>query len=205
MKQDDANDTLRKGGVVVLRERLAKAKPFTDEQQDDVRPQPFTDDELALRFGDRHAEHLRYVAAWSRWPLFDGTRWEIDETKRVFHLSRQVCRQAAAECNKPKTASAISSARTVAAVLTMAQSDRRIAATTDQWDADPWLLNTPNGTVDLRNGKIRGHRAEDYLTKTGVRQPFWTLAIASSPIQANAERDAVDERCAADRLMVECE
>jgi putative DNA primase/helicase len=181
MKQDDANDTLKKHGVVVLRERLAKAKPFTDEHQDDdIRPQPFTDDGLALRFGDKHAEHLRFVAAWNRWPLFDGTRWEIDETKRVFHLSRQVCRQAAAECNKAKTASAISSARTVAAVLTMAQSDRRIAATTDQWDADPWLLNTPKGTVDLRDGEIREHRPEDYLTKiTGIapdancQTPVW--------------------------------
>ena len=35
-----------------------------------------------------------------------------------------------------------------------AKADRRHAATVDQWDADPWLLNTPGGVVDLRTGKI---------------------------------------------------
>jgi hypothetical protein len=37
MKRDDANGTLKKHGVVVLRDRLARAKPFT-EQQVDQRP-----------------------------------------------------------------------------------------------------------------------------------------------------------------------
>jgi putative DNA primase/helicase len=44
-------------------------------------------------------------------------------------------------------------------------SDRRIAATIDQWDVDPWLLNTPDGVVDLRTGRMRAHRPDDYLTK----------------------------------------
>ena len=61
---------------------------------------------------------------------------------------------------------AIASAKTVAAVERLALADRRIAATVDQWDPDPWLLNTPDGVVDLRTGNIRPHRcAEDYMTK----------------------------------------
>lgn len=32
-------------------------------------------------------------------------------------------------------------------------------------DADPWALNCLNGTVDLRTGKLRSHRAEDRITK----------------------------------------
>ena len=32
-------------------------------------------------------------------------------------------------------------------------------------DADGYLLNTPDGTIDLRSGEIREHRAEDYCTK----------------------------------------
>ena len=38
------------------------------------------------------------------------------------------------------------------AVETLARSDRRIASTVEQWDADPWLLNTPGGIIDLRTG-----------------------------------------------------
>ena len=39
---------------------------------------------------------------------------------------------------------------TVAAVESLARSDRRIIANTDQWDSDPFLLSTPKGIVDLR-------------------------------------------------------
>lgn len=35
----------------------------------------------------------------------------------------------------------------------------------NQLDADPWLLNCDNGTVDLRTGQLREHRAADFITK----------------------------------------
>ena len=35
----------------------------------------------------------------------------------------------------------------------------------EQWDADPYALNTPGGAVDLRTGDIQANRPEDYLTK----------------------------------------
>ena len=38
-------------------------------------------------------------------------------------------------------------------------------------DADPYLLNTPGGTVDLRTGKIRPHDPEDYCTKITAVSP----------------------------------
>ncbi len=33
------------------------------------------------------------------------------------------------------------------------------------FDVDPLLFNVLNGTIDLRNGGLRGHRREDYITK----------------------------------------
>jgi putative DNA primase/helicase len=64
-----------------------------------------------------------------------------------------MCRQAATQCNKEKMANAIASAKTVYAIERLAHSYRRLAATVDQWDADPWLLNTPDGAIDLRTGR----------------------------------------------------
>lgn len=139
-------------------------KKATD-QPDDDRPPAFSDSALALRFVDRHAGDLRYVAAWNRWLQWTGNHWRFDDTKLAFDLAWRICREAARECNKARTASAIASAKTVAAVERLALADRRIAATIDQWDADPWLLNTPDGVVDLRTGDIRPHRPADYLTK----------------------------------------
>ena len=88
---------------------------------------------------------------------------------KAFDLSRAVCRQPRAECNKPKVALAIASARTVVTVERLANADRRHAATVDQWDADPWLLNTPGGVVDPRTGNPRPAVPTDYMTK--MRQP----------------------------------
>ena len=97
--------------------------------------------------------------------MWDGTRWQVDDTLAAYDLVRKVCRTAAAECNKERIATILASAKTVAAVERLSRSDRRLAATADQWDAGPWLLNTPAGVVDLRNGQNRAHRPDDYMTK----------------------------------------
>ena len=131
-------------------------------------PPEFADDALALQFAEHHKDSLRYVAALGRWLMFDGARWRFDETLAARDFARKICREASARCNK-KISKTIASAKTVAAVERLAQTDRRIAATVEQFDADPWLLNTPAGIVDLRSGDIRGHDACAYLTKiTGV-------------------------------------
>ena len=134
-------------------ERLAESAPA------------FSDEALALEFAKRHANDLRFVAAWNRWLFWNGQHWQFEETLRAWDFARQVCREAAAQCNKAKTASAIASAKTVYAVERLARSDRRLAATIDQWDADPWQLNTPQGVVDLTTGQKRPHIPEDYFTK----------------------------------------
>jgi putative DNA primase/helicase len=53
----------------------------------------------------------------------------------------------------------------VAAVERLARSDRRIAAAIEQFDADPWLLATPGGVVDLKTGELRPAGREYYCTK----------------------------------------
>ena len=148
----------------------AEAPPFDPPRRPvTLRPPEFTDDALALRFADRLADRLRYVAALGKWLLWDGARWAFDETLTTRDYARMVCRTASAECNEPKVAKLIASAKTIIAVERLAQADRRIAATVGQWDADPWLLNTPAGIVDLRTSEIRPHRSDCYMTKiTGV-------------------------------------
>jgi putative DNA primase/helicase len=53
----------------------------------------------------------------------------------------------------------------------MARSDRRVAATDDQWDANPWAFNTPDCTIDLFTGEGREHREFDYITKIAGAGP----------------------------------
>lgn len=157
---------------------------------------------MALRFADLHASDLRYVAAWGKWLIWDGARWKFDDTLAAYSLVRKVCRIAAGQCNKLKIASALASANTVAAAASLSRSDRRLAATVDQWDTDPLSLNAPGGVIDLLTGKLRAHRAADYMTKiTAVASeqvcptPIW-LAFLDRITDGDAELIAFLQRMA---------
>jgi putative DNA primase/helicase len=153
----------------------------------DARPPEFSDESLALRLSAKHAHEARYVAAWGKWLLWTGTHWQFDATLRVFDMARAICRVASAEIDpfkQPRLAAAVASAKTVAAVVSLPRADRRHAATVEQWDADPWLLNTPGGTVDLRTGNLIPHDPLQYLTQiTAVGPengdcPLWRKFLA---------------------------
>lgn len=140
---------------------------------DDPIPPRFSEEALALRFSRQYAHDLRYVDGWGRWMCWDGQRWREDATLAVFDRARRVCRAASAECgdDESRIAVRLAAANTVYAIEKLARSDRKHAATIDQWDADVWLLNTPEGTVDLRTGEVRGHDPGEYLTKLTAAGP----------------------------------
>ena len=70
--------------------------------EDDARPPAFTDEALALRFAEKHANRLRYVAKWGRWYVWRETHWHEDDTLSAFDDARKICRIASAECNRDK-------------------------------------------------------------------------------------------------------
>jgi putative DNA primase/helicase len=137
--------------------------------EEDVAP-AFSEESLALLFAERHANELRYVAKWGRWLHYDGRQWKFDDTRRAFSLALRLCREVANGMNKPG-AKVIASAKTRAAVVALAGEDTRLTATVDQWDTDPWLLNTPDGVIDLRSGRMRAHQIDDYMTKMTAVAP----------------------------------
>lgn len=59
----------------------------------------------------------------------------------------------------------IESARWQSDWVKMLRAFAEIHRSTSGFDADPFLLNCPNGTVDLRTGELREHRPGDYLSK----------------------------------------
>jgi putative DNA primase/helicase len=138
----------------------------------DLAAPAFSDEALALAFAAKFLTELRYVASWAKWMIWQGDHWKADDTLFAFHRARQICRAAAMKCNKGGSkARRIASSQTEAAVERLARSDRRLAATVEQWDGDPWLLNTPGGVVDLKTGTMRPHDPLDYLTKITAVAP----------------------------------
>src|SRR5215207_8147129 len=138
-------------------------------------PQGFnlTDLGNAERLVARHGENVRYCYQWRRFLSWTGARWERDETGQVHRLAketvRSIYRESSAEEDEErrkalaKHARASESETRIRAMVELAKSE--IPASPDQFDADPWLLNTSNGTIDLRTGEMREHRREDLITK----------------------------------------
>lgn len=147
------------------------ASPRFTADTADFRPPAFSDEALALRFAERHADDLRYVAAWGKWLEWVGDRWRFDDTLRTHDLARRISREAASEANRERVAAALSSGKTVGAVERLARADRRLAARVEQWDADPWTLNTPGGVVDLRTGEMRANDPDDHCIKITAAAP----------------------------------
>ena len=130
-----------------------------------------TEDALALSFTRRYHRDWRYVAGWGKWLVWDGQRWRTEDTLAATDLIRSVCRQTALRADNPRVATKLASAGTVSGVERLARADRRHAATTDEWDADPWLLNTQGGVLDLKTGRMRPHERADRMTKITTATP----------------------------------
>ena len=155
-----------------------------------------SEDELASAFAQENEASLRYCAAWGQWLAWDGVRWAPDKTLFAIDQVRDLCRRAAASTHD--RTSALGRASTVSAVERLARSDRRLAATVEQWDADPWLLNTPGGVVDLKTGEVRPCAPALHMTKVtgtaaGGECPTWLrflgrITAGDTELQAYIQR-----------------
>jgi hypothetical protein len=89
--------------------------------------------ELADRLAERHSGEVRY-ATWKRkWIAWNGEEWLADEMGFAQRLAPAICKEAAAEYDRP----ALDSARTVSGVLSLAKCDRRLVV--DRWPCQPEL------------------------------------------------------------------
>jgi putative DNA primase/helicase len=122
------------------------------------------EDALAKGFSRRNPT-WRYVAVWGKWLKWDAVRWLQDDKMAAFDRSRRTCREMAPYAPTVNLQRKVKAAATCAAVLRLAGSDPRHAASVDQWDRNLWALNTPGGTVNLTNGSTRPATMEDYVTK----------------------------------------
>jgi putative DNA primase/helicase len=146
---------------------------------------PFTEDALALRFSERHAHDLRYVAIRNQWYKWDGIRWAPEPTLLAFDLARASCRDDARDYGNGEPPSKLYTAKTVAAVQLLARADRRQASTIEQFDTNTWLITTTDATYDLRTGLGKPPDPADYITKktachaapAGSPHPLWSAFL----------------------------
>jgi putative DNA primase/helicase len=209
----DVTDWLAAGGTREALEALVAAtapasraaqEPATPTTDRSERPErPLTDLGNSERFVQQHGEIVRYVYAWKTWLLWDRRRWARDpgdgvarlmkQTVKAFYRDIAVARTAEERAKLFAHAVRSESEAGIRHALELAKSD--VAITPDQLDRDPWLLNCPNGTLELKTRILRPHRPEDYLTKLTAapyepeaRHSMWTafLETALPDVQVRA-------------------
>ena len=141
------------------------------------------------RFKRHHSDRLRYVHAWNKWLIWDGTRWKPDVDGAALRLAKDSVRtmfsDGLAEQNDPviKLAQRTASEPRLRAMVALAAAELPVQH--DELDSNGWLLNCPNGTVDLRNGELKPHQRWQNITKlcpteyqSGVAAPTWERFLA---------------------------
>jgi putative DNA primase/helicase len=184
----------------------------TEPPTDDPGPAEPSDSEAAVGddngFGAQHSGQVRmayrlaagcvdrllyvYGIGWHRW---DGTRWAFDDTGATRRAVLGVLRDALAESLGDKRLrtdiAKCESESGINGVLGIASALRPFAATVRDLDADPYLINVANGTLDLRTMELSMHDPADRITK--VTRAAYDPDAAGRAWQAFIERVLPDE------------
>jgi putative DNA primase/helicase len=131
----------------------------------------------AQRLVEHHGADFRYVAKQREFIIWDEHRWKFDTDaleltqwlKQTNSLIWEEAQQFSdPEMQKSRAKWAVYSQNTskLTAAIENVKSEPGVAIDLKQLDADPMLLGVENGVVDLRTGKFRAARQEDFITKS---------------------------------------
>lgn len=134
-----------------------------------------TDIRNGRRFVEQHAHEARYCAPLGGWLVWDGTRWAYDDQGATLRMAKATVLamydEASSILDEDKRIKFVrgvvncESMIRLRAMLESASVEREVCMHHAAFDADPWLLNVANGTLDLRTGELREHRWTDLITK----------------------------------------
>ena len=147
----------------------------------EVLPLELSEIGVAAKFCDLYHNDFRVVHEWGGkhgvcWLAWDGTRWVREATRKTAYQKMTVlctglkyhdAARGMTEASKAKFERALF----ISSCLTHAQYDTRLIAAPDIWDADPLMLGTPSGAVDLREGKQIEAEREQYITRQTTIAP----------------------------------
>jgi putative DNA primase/helicase len=155
-----------------------KLSDFLDWDRADLREQrrhyAHTDLGNAERFVDTHRERVLWSPARKAFLCWDGKRYVWDERGEVLKLAHKTARgifheaaHAEDEADQKAIAKwALASQNEARINAMLSQAKPYLAVGMEELDQDPWLLNCPNGTLDLRTGRLKAPDPGDRITKT---------------------------------------
>jgi putative DNA primase/helicase len=152
-------------------------------------PPHLTDMGNARRLVMRHGDTLRFVPEWGEWLVWDGSRWALEAEGRVMQRAKDTVLAMYTQVSKIQDdakrgqlrthAGRSETLRALKAMVALAQTEPELTVRVNDLDADPYLFNVANGTLDLRTGKLNDHRPGDLLT---MRSPVTFDPTAACPL-----------------------
>lgn len=165
-----------------------------------INPEPATllptidksQDSLATYIAAVHSHHIRYVADTGKWVYYTGTRWEEQPDtagavtqivkNELITLTKQITAKADNEqgAKKDETLKLRGfvhrqrSRAGITSILSLMTTIPGIAHLSNDFDTNPFLLNTPGGTIDLRTGALKPHNPDDLITQQTLVTPDFT-------------------------------
>ncbi|MDH5327989.1 MAG: phage/plasmid primase, P4 family [Gammaproteobacteria bacterium] len=157
-------DSDRERGVELTPDDIQAAK---DADATLLKQYGATEDDLARAFAEKYTGQLQFDHDIGKWYWWTGCYWAIERTRLAAEWCREICR----DMSKIHPGAHLHKYRTSANVEEFARQDRKFATTHERWDADPWLLNTRQFTIDLKTGRTWRNNPDDFITRSTLVSP----------------------------------
>ena len=155
--------------VVAIAKSISRYDPETNGDSFKL-----TDVGNAERFAAMFREDVRYCAVYKKWFVWNGKFWEQDNgtiIEYAIHCVRSIYTYAdllpEGDQRKALIQHALRSenGNKIKLLVSLAAGLKDLAITPEEWDANPWLLNCQNGTIDLKTGQLRPFSKTDFITR----------------------------------------
>ena len=125
---------------------------------------------IAQSFAKFHEGRFLYVHGFDQWHVWNGTHWAADETgdvrrALVKHLETLWKVINPSDKDRVRELQSAFSAGTQNGILQIASILPQFATAASAMDADPFLLNVANGTLNLHTFDLQPHNPADNITK----------------------------------------
>lgn len=149
----------------------------------------YSHDAAADLFAQLHQGQIRWVHDVGRWAAWDGRVWQMPAdhivAAAVMRFRGVYATVAGSDTRLGRAAAALSrqidSGPFGAMTLAMLRNVKGLWAAAQDFDADPWTLNTPAGIVDLRDGVIQPHDPAALCTRCTTVAPDPRPAAEARP------------------------
>lgn len=134
---------------------------------------PRTDLGNNKRFVRRFGKDIRYCHPWRTWFIWNGNKWEMDESGRIMVHGKYTVNRIEDEAGKTggdhaqkemySWSGTSQGYNRIKSMIALSASDVPILP--HQVDANKNLINFPNGTLEIDTGTFREHRQDDLCSK----------------------------------------